>query len=58
MNDRQKKRNSFAGKTVRLIVFLTLMIGITAGVFVFFLYYLILLQGSRIAQEIQNNIIA
>ena len=39
MNDRQKKRNSFAGKTVRLIVFLTLMIGITAGVFVFFLYY-------------------
>ncbi|MBO4396090.1 MAG: SpoIIE family protein phosphatase, partial [Eubacterium sp.] len=39
MNNRLRKRNSFAGKTVRLIVFLTLIIGITAGVFVFFLYY-------------------
>ncbi|MBR5091564.1 MAG: ATP-binding cassette domain-containing protein [Ruminiclostridium sp.] len=39
MNERERKRNSFAGKTVRAIISLSLIISAAAGLFAYYLYY-------------------
>lgn len=39
MNKRERKHNSFAGKTVRNIISLSLAISIAAGLFAFYLYW-------------------
>ena len=39
MSERERKHNSFAGKTMRSIMFLSLTISIAAGLFAFYLYW-------------------